>query len=165
MATSEFADILAQLETRNLHLALGESLTGGLLSAEFVSVPGASKVLLGSVVAYQNSIKTGMLGVSAETLETQGAVSAETAAEMALGAASHFARLAGIAQTEVVGVATTGVAGPDRDGDHPVGEVFVAVAFPGHEVSVKRLELSGDRAQIRNASVSAAAQLLRSLLA
>ena len=74
------ASILKRLESRGFKLAIAESLTGGLLSAEFVSVPGASNVLLGSIVAYQTSLKHELLGVSRTLLENQGPVDPEVAA-------------------------------------------------------------------------------------
>ena len=154
------AAILKELEARGFKLAIAESLTGGLLSAEFVSVPGASKVLLGSVTAYQNSIKENMLDVPAGDLEKFGAVSAEVAEAMALGVQRKFAT-----QSEpIVGVSTTGVAGPDADGDKPVGLAYVGLAIPGLPVQNFELKLDGSRAEIRTAVVqSAVSELLEQI--
>lgn len=153
MPKNSAAEVLANLQARGFYLAVAESLTGGLLAAEFVAVPGASRVFLGSITAYQNSIKKNLLGVPANVLESSGAVSAETAEAMATGASEHFARAAGVPNDLVIGISTTGVAGPDPDGDKPVGLVFIGFALPGHKVSSRRLELTGDRDQIRSAAV------------
>lgn len=153
---SSAADVLAQLQAHGLYLALAESLTGGLLAAEFVSVPGASKVLLGSITAYQNSIKQNLLDVPANVLESRGAVSAETAEAMAFGVREQFAQAAGVSLDRVIGISTTGVAGPDPDGDKPVGLVYLGFALPRHKVSSQRFEFTGDRAEIRASAVRSA---------
>ncbi|MFM2321280.1 MAG: hypothetical protein RL612_427, partial [Actinomycetota bacterium] len=113
MLKNSAAEVLANLQARGFYLAVAESLTGGLLAAELVAVPGASKVFLGSVTAYQNSIKQNLLAVPASVLESRGAVSAETAEAMAIGVREKFARAAGVPIERVIGVSTTGVAGPD----------------------------------------------------
>lgn len=156
MLKNSAAEVLANLQARGFYLAVAESLTGGLLAAELVAVPGASKVFLGSITAYQNSIKQNLLAVPASVLESRGAVSAETAEAMATGVREKFARAAGVPIERVIGVATTGVAGPDADGDKPVGLVYIGLDLPGHRVSSYRLELPGDRAQIRAAAVLSA---------
>lgn len=156
MLKNSAAEVLANLQARGFYLAVAESLTGGLLAAELVAVPGASKVFLGSVTTYQNSIKQNLLAVPASVLESRGAVSAETAEAMAIGVREKFARAAGVPIERVIGVATTGVAGPDADGDKPVGLVYIGLDLPGHRVSSYRLELPGDRAQIRAAAVLSA---------
>lgn len=156
MLNKTAAEILDALSARGYFLALAESLTGGLLAAEFVAVPGASKVLLGSITAYQNSIKRNLLSVPANVLQSRGAVSAEVAEAMAGGVREHFAHAAGIGIDKVVGLSTTGVAGPDADGDRPVGLVYVGLSIPGSEPMSVRLQLSGDRASIRAQAVSSA---------
>lgn len=156
MLKNSAAEVLANLQARGFYLAVAESLTGGLLAAELVAVPGASKVFLGSVTAYQNSIKQNLLAVPASVLESRGAVSAETAEAMAIGVREKFARAAGVPIERVIGVSTTGVAGPDADGDKPVGLVYIGLDLPFHRVSSYRLELPGDRAQIRAAVVLSA---------
>ncbi|MEN9714500.1 MAG: hypothetical protein RLZZ164_1164 [Actinomycetota bacterium] len=161
----DFAAILADLDARGLKLAIAESLTGGLLSATVVDVPGASKVLLGSIVAYQNSLKQNLLNISASELDRFHAVSAETAVAMAQGAIETISSAAGIDPSIVVGLATTGVAGPDADGVHPVGQVFIAVVWPGREPEIRELHLAGSRGEIRSATVLATHELLGSLLA
>ncbi len=157
---SNAAKVLAALEQRGWKLAIAESLTGGLLAAEFVAVPGASKVLLGSITAYQNSIKQTLLDVSAVNLEKFGAVSAEVAEAMALGIQTKFAD----GNQSIVGISTTGVAGPDPDGDKPVGLVYVGLAIPGLPVQSFELKLDGSRAEIREAAVqSAVSELLEQI--
>lgn len=156
MPSNSAAAVLATLQARGFYLAVAESLTGGLLAAELVSVPGASNVFLGSITAYQNSIKQNLLDVPASILESRGAVSSETAEAMASGVREHFARAAGVPLDRVIGVSTTGVAGPDADGDKPVGLVYLGFSLPGHNASSVRLELTGDRAQIRAEAVRSA---------
>ena len=157
---SNAAKVLAALEQRGWKLAIAESLTGGLLAAEFVAVPGASKVLLGSITAYQNSIKENMLDVPAGDLEKFGAVSAEVAEAMALGVQQKFATKS----EPVVGISTTGVAGPDADGENPVGLVYVGLALPGVPVQSFELKLDGSRAEIRTVAVqSAVSELLEQI--
>ena len=162
---ADFSDILAELEQRGLRLALAESLTGGSLSSSIVDVPGASRVLLGAVVAYTNEVKVVLLHVSSETLELHGAVSAQTAHEMALGAKQAMAQACSLPLDSVIGIATTGVAGPASDGSHQVGEVYLAIDWPGLGVEVQHLRLSGPREAVRSGAVSAVESLLRSLLA
>lgn len=158
---SNAAVVLAELQARGWFLAIAESLTGGALASEFVAVPGASNVLLGSITAYQNSIKQNLLGVPANVLESRGAVSTETAEAMAAGVREHFAHAAGVPLERVIGIATTGVAGPDADGDKPVGLVYLGFSVPGLGTSALELHLSGDRAQVRAAAVESAVSELR----
>lgn len=154
-------DVIETLGEQGKYLAIAESLTGGLLAAEFISVPGASNVVLGSVTAYQNSIKQNLLHVPANVLQSRGAVSSETAMAMALNVREQFAQAAGLDFDRVIGLATTGVAGPDADGDKPVGLVFLGFSIPGRDTYSKQLLLTGDRAEIRAAAVSSAVSELR----
>ena len=148
------AAILKELESRNFKLAIAEFLTGGLLTAEFVSVAGASKVLLGSIVAYQNSLKHELLGVSPSLLQNQGAVDPEVAAQMATGVRTKLAAKSNTDESQVIGISTTGVAGPDAQDGVAVGTVYVAISGPGViGDSVYAFELSGDREAIRSATV------------
>jgi nicotinamide-nucleotide amidase len=157
---SNAAKVLAALEERGWKLAIAESLTGGLLAADFVAVPGASRVLLGSITAYQNSIKENMLDVPAGDLVQFGAVSAEVAEAMALGVQKKFAG----GNQSIVGISTTGVAGPDADGNKPVGLVYVGLAIPGLPVQSFELKLDGSRDEIREAAVrSAVSELLEQI--
>nr|WP_306239054.1 nicotinamide-nucleotide amidohydrolase family protein [Ornithinimicrobium cryptoxanthini] len=163
--------VVALLREAELTVATAESLTGGLVAAALTSVPGASAVVLGGVVSYALSVKEGLLGVPKELLEEQGAVAADSAAAMADG----VRRATGAA----VGVATTGVAGPEPSEGKPVGTVFVAVsvALPasgdagtvasgGRESRerVRALNLRGSRDQIRTRTVENALELVLELV-
>lgn len=147
--------VLKTLEGKGWTLALAESLTGGALADAFVQVPGASKVLRGSVVAYATELKTKLLGVDANVLSARGAVDAEVATQMAVGAAKRL--------DADVAVATTGVAGPDEQDGQPVGTVFVAVFVAG-DISVSEYHFTGDRSQVRASAVDAAISSLESAL-
>ena len=105
---------------RGLTVATAESLTAGMVAAVLADTPGASGMLQGGVVAYQNSVKAGVLGVPAELLDAVGAVDAQVAAAMAEGAR----RICGAD----IGVSTTGVAGPEPHDGKAVGTVFIGVA-------------------------------------
>lgn len=123
LKNSAVAGIVRILTERNETLALAESCTGGLIAHQITNVPGASKVLKGGIVAYSNEAKEKFLGVHAETLRQHGAVSKETAAEMADGARKQFGA--------DYAIAVTGIAGPTGGTpDKPNGTVFIAVA--GH---------------------------------
>ena len=163
-----FAELLAELESRNFKLAIAESLTGGLLSSSFVSVEGASRVFLGSVVAYQNSVKQGLLDVPQDVLNSKGAVSAEVAIAMASGVRELFARQTDVAAKNIVALSTTGMASPalaDTQGQsQPHGLVFVAVLFADQPVRCLELNLSGSRNEIRQQSAETAATLLQALI-
>ena len=155
------ASILQELEARGYKLAIAESLTGGLLSAEFVSVPGASNVLLGSIVAYQTALKHELLGVSRTLLENQGAVDPEVAAQMASGIRTKLANKTNTDEARVIGIATTGVAGPDAQDGVAVGTVYIAISGPGAiGDSVYAQQLSGGREAIRAATVGEAISAL-----
>lgn len=147
------ANLLQLLESKGLKLAIAESLTGGLLCSELVAVSGASKVVLGSVVAYQTGLKASNLGVNPQLLESNGAVDPEVAVQMAEGIRSRMSLQLLLATDTVLGVSTTGVAGPDEQDGKSVGTVFIAVAG---KLGVKVWEehFSGDRASIRTQSVS-----------
>jgi nicotinamide-nucleotide amidase len=154
------AEVVHELDRRGLTVAVAESLTGGLLVAELISVPGASAVVAGGVVAYQTPLKHQLLDVPAELLEARGAVD-PVAAAMASGVRRALAVEGRVAD---VGLATTGVAGPDpQDGQAP-GTVFVALSAGG-ETRVTRLALDGDRAAIRSATVSESLSMVRDWLA
>lgn len=160
------ASILKALEARGFKLAIAESITGGLLSAEIVSVPGASNVLLGSIVAYQTSLKHELLGVSRALLENQGAVDPEVAAQMAAGIRTKLANKTNTDENLVIGISTTGVAGPDSQDGVGVGTVYIAISGPGAiGDSVYAHEFSGERQAIRAATVVEAINALGECLA
>jgi len=152
--SEEAAAVIATAKKLGLTVGCAESLTGGLVAADIVSIPGASAVFRGSIVAYDSMLKNDLLGVDASTLASTGAVTAEVASAMAEGA---LARL-GVD----VAVATTGVAGPDPDpvsGEAP-GAVFIAVAGGGLGTLVREMSLEGDRDEIRQRATRAALQAL-----
>jgi nicotinamide-nucleotide amidase len=134
------------LTDRGLTIAVAESLTGGLVVADLVSVPGASVVVRGGIVAYATDLKHDLLGVDAALLAAGGPIQAAVAEQMASGVRVRL--------DAAVGLATTGVAGPDSQDGHPPGEVWIAVASATGIRSV-RLELGGDRAAIRRETVEA----------
>ncbi|MER3387125.1 MAG: CinA family protein [Microcella pacifica] len=150
------AEVLAALARRGETLAFAESLTGGMLCDAFVSVPGASAVVRGAVVAYATPLKASLLGVPQALLARHGAVHPEVASRMAEGA--RTAASVGDEPADV-GVATTGEAGPDASGAAPEGLVYVAVA-DARRTLVREHRFSGDRAQIRAQAVDAAIELL-----
>jgi len=154
------ADVVAELTGRGLTVAVAESLTGGLVVAELVSVPGASTVVRGGIVAYQTPLKQSLLGVDAGLLAEHGPVHPDVAAAMATGVRD---RLAVDGRRADVGLSTTGVAGPDDQDGHAPGTVFVGLVV-GDRVDVLRLRLSGDRSAIRSATVSECLSSLLGLL-
>lgn len=145
------ARALDAVRARGWTLAVAESLTGGLLSARVVDVPGASLVHRGAVVAYATDLKAALLDVPADLLDAVGPVHPDVALHMAQGVRRHL--------TADVGVATTGVAGPDPQDGHPPGTVHVAVVTPDAR-QVLSLQLVGDRAAVREQCVVAALALL-----
>jgi PncC family amidohydrolase len=150
------SQLIASLTAAGLKLSVAESCTGGLLAARLTSVPGASVVFVGGVVAYANAIKRDLLGVPAETLATAGAVSAETALAMVRGVRR-------LMQTDVA-VAITGIAGPGGAlPDKPVGLVFIAVSGPKGE-HVEKLVFAGDRESVRRQACVTALAALRRLV-
>lgn len=156
VVTDAAALVVAELTRRGETLAVAESLTGGLLAAELVNVPGASAVFRGAVVAYDTAIKSSVLGVDSTLLADRGAVDASVAQQMAERVRSV---LAVDGRSADYGLATTGVAGPDPQDGQPPGTVFVALASDDG-VIISRLDLDGDRATIRALTVQAALSLL-----
>ncbi|MBE7163614.1 MAG: nicotinamide-nucleotide amidohydrolase family protein [Williamsia herbipolensis] len=142
--------VVALLTARGETVAVAESLTGGLAVADLVSVPGASRVVRGGVVAYATPVKASVLGVSAALLASNGAVDPTVAEQMAAGVRTA---LAVDGEPATWGISTTGVAGPEPQDGAPVGTVFVGIAS-ATGVRSFRLRLDGDRAAIRGASVS-----------
>ncbi len=146
---------LGLLRERGLTFATAESLTGGLIGARLTALPGASAVYKGGAVTYCNEVKAGLLAIDRDMIEAEGAVSYETAAAMARGArAAVHADLA---------VSATGLAGPDGDGVHPVGTVFVGLA-DGENVWVRELRLGTRRERVRALAANHAFDMLRRYL-
>ena len=148
--------VLDACRERGLTLATAESCTGGLVAQRLTSVPGASDVFLGAVVAYADEVKARELGVPQETLAEFGAVSAETAAAMALGVRERLGA--------DVAVSVTGVAGPGGGTDEkPVGLVFLHAQAPDGERALE-FQFAGDRESIRRRAAATALHLVRRLL-
>lgn len=166
------ARLVRVLSERGETAATAESLTGGLIGAAITSAAGASAIYRGGVISYATDLKTELVGVEPATLTLHGAVSEQTAAEMASGTAqrclAHW------------GIAVTGVAGPASQEGHPPGTVFCGIARSAalsepavpepdasdvagsnsHQTRVWQFQFAGDRAQVRLAAVEAVLQLL-----
>ena len=154
------ARILRFCEAHDVKIVAAESLTGGLLADAFVRVPGASRVFLGSAVTYDIRAKASILGVDRGLLEREGAVHPEVARQMA-------ASVAGLYGQRVIGLSTTGVAGPGPDGDKPAGLVYVGVRIPAAispdgvpSVTAHELHLTGGREEVRRGAVFSLVQIV-----
>ncbi len=149
-------EVAELLQKNGLKVTFAESCTGGLLSARLVNVPGASEVFKASVVTYSDKAKRRLLGVNKCTLKVFGAVSSQTAAEMAIGAMRRL--------KAEVSVSVTGIAGPGGGSDKkPVGLVYIACNVLGN-VTVKECHFTGERLDVRMASVETALQLMKECL-
>jgi nicotinamide-nucleotide amidase len=140
------------LRQRGMTLAVAESCTGGLLSKRITDLPGASDYYKGGVCSYTNEVKINLLGVQPDTLAQYGAVSAQTAEQMAAGAAQVFG-------TDI-GVGITGVAGPDPSEGKEVGLVYISVWFQG-ELITRETRNSLGRDRVRNQAASNALDIIR----
>ena len=149
------AQIVGLLTRRRQTVAVAESLTGGLLGAAITTVPGASSVFRGGVIAYATDVKAALLGVSAALLAERGAVDPDVAGAMAAGVRERLGA--------AIGAATTGVAGPDAADGKPPGTVHIAVSTAGGTV-VQTLALSGGRDEIRRDTVERSLRLMWSVL-
>lgn len=143
--------IIERLVERGETVAVAESLTGGLLAATIVDVPGASRAFRGGLVVYASDLKHALAGVPMDLIHQRGAVDPDVAAAMARGARERC--------RADWGLATTGVAGPDPQDAVAVGTVFVAVSGPDG-AHVRALTLTGGRAAVRAGAVTAALELL-----
>ena len=153
--TVSAADVHALLQDRGATLGTAESLTGGRLAALLTAVPGSSESYVGGVVSYATSVKTEVLGVPPEVVETYGVVSAECARAMASGAR----RVLGATYA----VSTTGVAGPGPQDGVAAGTVYVAVAGPESVVAVA-LELVGSRQVVQDRTCEEALSVVSAIL-
>lgn len=146
--------VVEGLRSRGLHVAVAESCTGGLIARRITDIPGASEVFGCGLVTYSNEMKNKLLGVSNETLAQFGAVSKETALEMARG----VRRVSGAD----VGVGVTGIAGPGGgSAEKPVGLFYAAVSFEGGEQVIERLRRNATRERTRLYASSCALDLVR----
>jgi len=145
--------LLARLAARGLTLGTAESITGGGIADALVRVPGASAVFRGGIVAYDNAVKTSLLGVGEDLLREHGAVSEPVALAMARGACARIG-------TDLA-LATTGIAGPTGATEgKPVGLVYIALASKNGDASARRVTLPGNRDDVRRRSVVLALNLL-----
>ncbi|MFC8302102.1 CinA family protein [Specibacter sp. NPDC057265] len=154
-AEPALAALVAAAVEANITVSVAESLTAGMVSASLAQVPGASGMLQGGVVAYQNSVKAQLLGVPAELLRTRGAVDPAVASAMALGVCN--------AVGSRVGISTTGVAGPEPHQGKQVGTVFIGVALDG-EAQAYEYHFGGDREMIRLQAAQEAISLLEQVI-
>jgi len=145
------------LKERRRTLALAESCTGGLVSALLTDVAGSSAYFVGTVVSYSDSSKEAVLGVDPETLRRHGAVSEETAREMARGALDRFG--------SDLAASVTGIAGPDGGTpEKPAGTVFFAVADRAGREEARRRFFGGDREMVRRTSAMFSLEMIRRFL-
>lgn len=158
MSVNALAETLVSLaRKKNVTFGTAESCTGGLISAAVTGVSGASTVFYGGIVSYANSAKAGLLGVRKETLASFGAVSAETAKEMSMGAVR--------ALSVDFAVSVTGIAGPGGGTPKkPVGLVYISVASKNGAITVKENHFDGDREDVRRQTVETALTMLISAI-
>ena len=138
-------------------LAVAETCTGGMLSADITSVPGSSSVLIGGLVPYADSVKIGLLGIDSDLIKRHGSVSGEVALALARSVRERLGAS--------IGLAITGIAGPDgaRPGK-PVGLVFIALVDALNKNHVERHEWVGDRDSNRQETVNRALEMLQLIL-
>jgi nicotinamide-nucleotide amidase len=151
LSAEAVADLLDRLAAEGETVAVAESLTGGLVCSTLITPPGASRVIVGGIVAYQTDVKATVLGVSESLLAERGAVDSDVAVAMARQVRAKFGA--------TIGLATTGVAGPDQQDGVSVGTVFVALVSDRDDV-VQKFEFDGTRDEIRQRTVAAALRLL-----
>ncbi len=153
---AEAANLIDKLRRRGLTVATAESCTGGMLAAALTDVPGSSDVFGWGLVTYSNEAKAQMLGVSRDTLAEFGAVSSQTAAEMACG----LLRISGAD----IALTTTGVAGPGGgSAEKPVGLVYIACGNE-NDLQAKRCNFSGGSDAVRRQTVAEALSRLERVL-
>lgn len=145
--------VIAALKARGLTICTCESLTGGLIAATLVDVPGASEVVRGGLITYQTDTKTILADVPAELIAKKGVVSAEVAQAMAAGALQRL-------QTDIA-VSATGMASPGNPEDPPAGTVYVGLSTAANTLAIA-LRLPGDRQEVRRQTVEAALQAILS---
>ncbi len=166
LASGRAADVVAALRARGQTIAVAESLTGGLLAAALVEVPGASDVFRGGLVVYATDLKATLAGVPEALLAERGPVDPDVAAALAAGARDRCGA--------DWALSTTGVAGPEPHGGQPVGTVWLGVAGPdpaatrpdraASVTAVRKVSISGDRAAVRDGAVRAALDLIAARL-
>lgn len=155
LSHDELVALLDVLAEKGETVAVAESLTGGLVCSTLITPPGASRVVVGGVVAYQTDVKASVLHVPDALLAERGAVDPDVALAMARNVRTQFGA--------TIGIATTGVAGPDPQDGTAVGTVFVAIVGDRGEL-VQPLSFGSSRDDIRNHTVGASLRLLESFL-
>jgi len=144
--------IASLLKEKKLWIATAESCTGGLIGHTLTNIPGSSEYYKGGIIAYSNEVKMKILGVKRETLESYGAVSEQTARQMAEGVKR-------VLETDVA-IATTGIAGPGGGTkEKPVGLVYIGLATP-EGVEARKFVFHGDRLQNKESFCNAALKML-----
>jgi nicotinamide-nucleotide amidase len=149
------AKVIDLLRERRQTISCAESITGGAITSELVSVSGASDVLLGSIVAYSKEIKISQLGLSAELIDDKGLVSKEVAIAMAKGARQRLG--------SSWAISSTGSAGPTALNGSSPGEIWIAILGPDRQESVK-YSLNGARQEVISGAVESALTLLERIL-
>lgn len=150
--TSLNGKVVQLLNEKKWTIAVAESLTGGKFADGIVSVPGASKVFRGSVVAYQTETKINLLKVSPAVIEAEGTVSEECAREMAV----NVKRLL----KADIGISFTGVAGPDEEEGKQAGTVYIALCTISGEIEAQYCHFSGDREAVRRRAIKKGMEML-----
>lgn len=145
--------------SKGLHLCTAESLTAGQIASEIAKNPGASRVFLGSIVAYSDSTKSNLLTIPADLIASQTAVSPEVASAMSKNCAALFAKANAVSLNRTIAIATTGVAGPDRVDSKPVGLVYISVSS-ARGTRCEEYSFAGTRGEIVQSSIQAAIQML-----
>ncbi len=158
---NDAAALVAALRAKGWTLGIAESLTGGAVAAEIVTVPGASAALLGAVVAYATPVKHTLLAVDAALLEAHGPVHPEVALQMADG----VRRAVAVDERPAdLGISTTGIAGPESPDGQPVGTVHIGVVAPARQFH-RSYRFTGSRdevrSQARDAAIAAALDAVR----
>ena len=145
--------VLALCRSQGMTIGVAESCTGGMLGARLTAVPGCSDIVRGGIIAYEDSVKQSLLGVSPDLLREHGAVSEPVVRAMASGLRAALGVGAALA--------ITGIAGPGGgSAEKPVGTVWIALEYGG-DVQARRFAMVGDRAEIRHRSAQAALEMLR----
>lgn len=150
MGNSAEFELIKTLLDKNATIATAESCTGGMVAARLTSVSGASGAFKYGAVTYSNEAKHTAIGVSTETLDEHGAISAETAMEMAKGVRKLL--------NADIGVSVTGNAGPGAAENKPVGLVYIGISSDGYSAVLEN-HFSGDRISVREQAADAAISL------
>lgn len=156
--TMDPAALIDLYRAKKLRIATAESCTGGMIAATLTDIGGSSDVFERGFVTYSNAAKTELIGVPADLIVHHGAVSVHVAREMAVGALKH--------SPADVAIAVTGIAGPGGGTDaKPVGLVYLATARRGGDPMIERHQFHGSRAEIRQATVERALEMLAEAVA